>query len=156
MARTIDARAVSGVLYGIYKALHEVAGASAPAIMRRAAPDILKALDDLGVDFTGVNSIEKLQQEQLRDTMVKAGMCDDMRFVLTGNKLRADITNCTFFPLTMALKEKGIPPFGCPFAALTIAVAEKNLGKKARVTHLAPAETGRPGDTTLEVELHDK
>ncbi len=155
MPKTIDVRAVQGILYGVYKAIHEIAGASAPAIMRRAAPDILAELHELGVDFTGVNSIEKLE-DQLRDTMVKSGTCDNMSFKLQGNELRADITNCSFYPLTMALRDKGIPPFGCPFAALTVAVSEKNLGKKARVKHLAPTEGGKPGDTTLIVELHDK
>lgn len=155
MPRTIDVRAVQGILYGVYKAIYEIAGASAPAVMRRAAPEILNELHELGVDFTGVNSIEKLE-DQLRDTMVKSGCCDDMQFRLEGNNLRADITNCSFFPLTMALRDKGIPPFGCPFAALSVAVAERNLGKKARVKHLAPTEGGKPGDTTLVVELHDK
>ncbi|MFW5739190.1 MAG: hypothetical protein ACOC1F_02370 [Myxococcota bacterium] len=155
MARTVDVRAVSGILFGVYKSLYEIAGASAPAVMRRAAPDILNELQELGVDFTGVNSIEKLE-DQLRETMVKSGCCDEMTFKLDGNELRADITNCSFYPLTSALKEKGIPPFGCPFAAITIAVAERNLGKKARVKHLAPSEGGKPGDTTLIVELHDR
>lgn len=155
MGRSVDVRAVQAVLYGVYKSLYEIAGASAPAVMRRAAPDILNQLQDMGVDFTGVNSIEKLE-DQLRETMVKSGCCDEMSFKLEGNELRADITNCSFFDLTMALKEKGIPPFGCPFAALTVAVAERNLGKKARVKHLAPTEGGKAGDTTLIVELHDR
>lgn len=155
MPKSIDVRAVQGVLYGVYKAIHEIAGASAPAVMRRAAPEILNGLAEFGVDFAGVNSIEKLE-DQLRETMVKSGCCDDMSFKLQGNELHTDITNCSFFPLTMALREKGIPPFGCPFAALTIAVSERNLGKKARVKHLAPTEGGKPGDTSLVVELHDK
>lgn len=155
MGKSVDVRAVQGILFGVYKALYEIAGASAPAVMRRAAPDILNQLQVMGVDFTGVNSIEKLE-DQLRETMVKSGCCEEMSFKLEGNELRADITNCSFYGLTMALKEKGIPPFGCPFAALTVAVAERNLGKKARVKHLAPSETGKPGDTTLIVELHDR
>jgi len=155
MTKSIDVRAVQGILYGVYKALYEVAGASAPAVMRRAAPDILRALETSGVDFSGVNSIEKLE-EQLRDTMVSSGSCDDMRFTLEGNRLKTEVVNCSFYDLTMSLKEKNIPPFGCPFAALTIAIAERNLGKKARDVHLAPTEGGNRGDTTLIVELHDR
>jgi len=155
MDKAIDVRAVSGVLYGVYKALHAVAGASAPAIMRKAAPDILKSLETSGVDFTGVNSIERLE-DMLRDTMVSSGCCQDMTFRLEGNLLQANITNCSFFDLTMALKAEGIPPFGCPFAALTMAVAERNLNKRARVVKLEPTVGGGPGDTTLVVELHDK
>ena len=155
MAKSVDVRAVQGVLYGVYKSLYEIAGASAPAVMRRAAPDILSQLEEFGVDFTAVDSIERLE-DQLRTTMTKSGCCEDMSFKLENNTLRADIKSCSFADLTAALKEKGIPPFGCPFAALTIAVAERNLGKKARVKHLAPTEGGGPGDSTLIVELHDR
>jgi hypothetical protein len=155
MAKHIDARAIQGMLYGIYKALHHLAGASAGAVMRKAAPDILEGLSRLGVDFRDVNSLEKLE-ERLRDTMVGAGCCDDMQFSMTGNKLRVAITNCAFFELTMELQKEGIPPFGCPFAALTIGIAEKNLHKSGRVTLLQPVPGGRPGDTELVVELHDR
>jgi hypothetical protein len=155
MEKAIDVRAVEGILYGVYKALHEVTGASAAAVMRKAAPDILDELENLGVDFSSVNSIEKLE-DMLKDTMVKTGTCDDMQFKLDGNTLTANITNCSFYDLTMALKEKGIEPFGCPFAAITLALAERNLGKRARVKELHPTEGGKPGDTTLVVELHDK
>jgi hypothetical protein len=149
----IDVRAAQGVLYGVYKALYSVVGESSAAIMRKAAPDILEMLGKLGVDFSCVDDVDKLSAK-LGETMVQAGMCDKMTFTLNGNDLQADITQCAFFPLTMKLKEDGIPPFGCPFAALTIAIAEKNLGKRARLKVLEPA--GNPGDTRLVVELMDK
>lgn len=155
MGRNIDVRAAQGVLYGVYKALHKIAGASAPAVMRSAAPDILNQLEKLGVDFSCVDDIAKLESK-LGETMVGAGMCDGMTFALNGKDLKVDIKNCAFFGLTMRLKEEGIPPFGCPFAAITIALAERNLNKRGRVTHLAPAEGGGEGDTTLVVELHDR
>ncbi len=153
MVDKIDTRAVSGILYGVYKALYGLVGDSSAAVMRKAAPDILDQLGKMGVDFSCVDDVDKLSQK-LRDTAVTAGLCDDMAFSLDGNQLTANITQCSFFPLTMRLKEEGIPPFGCPFAALTIAIAEKNLGKKARVVKLEPA--GAPGDTVLVVELMDK
>jgi hypothetical protein len=149
----IDVRAVQGVLYGVYKALHGVVGDSAGAVMRKAAPDILDMLGKLGVDFACVDDVDKLSAK-LGETMVQAGLCDKMVFTLNGNELQADITQCSLYPLTMKLKEDGIPPFGCPFAALTIAIAEKNLGKRARLKLLEPV--GNPGDTRLIVELLDK
>lgn len=149
----IDTRAVQGVLYGIYKALHGVVGENSAAVMRRAAPDILDMLGKLGVDFSCVDDVNKLSAK-LGETMVQAGMCEKMAFTLNGSDLTADITQCSFYPLTMKLKEEGIPPFGCPFAALTIAIAEKNLGKRARLKFLEPV--GKPGDTRLIVELTDK
>ncbi|MFH0823424.1 MAG: hypothetical protein V2B18_11790 [Pseudomonadota bacterium] len=153
MPQTIDVRAVEGILYGVYKALHGVVGDGAYAVMRKAAPDILEMLGKLGVDFSCVDDVDKLSAK-LGETMVQVGMCEKMAFSLNGNELTANITQCSFFPLTMKLKEDGIPPFGCPFAALTIAIAEKNLGKRARLKSLEPA--GNPGDTRLVVELFDK
>jgi len=149
----IDVRAVEGVLYGVYKALYSVVGESSAAVMRKAAPDILEMFAHLGVDFSCVDDVDKLSNK-LGETMVGTGMCESMKFTMNGNDLQADIKQCSFYPLTMKLKEEGIPPFGCPFAALTIAIAEKNLGKRARLKTLEPA--GQPGDTRLVVELMDK
>jgi hypothetical protein len=149
----VDVRAVQGILYGIYKSLYGLVGENSSAVMRKAAPDILEMLGKLGVDFSCVDDVDKLSAK-LGETMVETGMCEKMTFSLNGNDLTADITQCSFFPLTMRLKEEGIPPFGCPFAALTIAVAEKNLGKRARLKSLEPV--GNPGDTRLVVELIDK
>ena len=153
MVDKIDTRAVSGILYGLYKSLHSLVGDNAAAVMRRAAPDILDQMGKMGVDFSCVDDVDKLSQK-LGETAVNAGLCDKMDFSLNGNELTANITQCSFYDLTMRLKQEGIPPFGCPFAALTIAIAEKNLGKKARVKKLEPV--GAPGDTHLVVELMDK
>ena len=152
MGRTVDTRAVQGVLYGVYKALYKITGDSASAVMRQAAPDILLELGKLGVSFDCVDDVDKLSSK-IGETMEKTGMCEKMVMKMDGDKLKANITNCAFFDLTMHLKEEGIPPFGCPFAALTIAIAEKNLGKKARLVNLQPTPGGNPGDTELEVQL---
>ena len=153
-AKMVDSRAVSGILYGVYKALYEVTGTSAPAVMRKAAPYILDQLGRLGVDFSCVDDINKLE-DKVKETMISTGMCDDMSFTLENNELTSKISGCSFYDLTRQLESEGIPPFGCPFAAITIALAEKNLGKRARVTQLAPTENGSIGDTTLVVKLHD-
>lgn len=155
MKRPIDNRAVEGILYGIYKALHSVAGSSASSVMRRAAPDILKSLGALGVDFSCVDDIEKLESK-ISETMINTGICKDLKFKLNDNELTATITGCAFWDLTHQLKEDGIPPFGCPFAALTIALAEQNLGKRARLKNLEPTPGGEKGDTTMVVELFEK
>ena len=151
--RQVDVRMVEGIMYGVYKALHDTAGSGAPAIMRKAAPDILEELNKLGVDFSCVDNIDKLESK-LGETVVNTGLADKMSFKLDGDTLHADIENCAFYGLTSALKEDGIEPFGCPFAALTIALAEKNLGKRGRLKKLEPRGDGE-GNTVLEVELHD-
>lgn len=154
MSRAIDVRAAQGVLYGIYKALYQIAGSSAAAVMRQAAPDILEEFRRLGVDFACVDDVQKLESK-LSETLVSAGLCDKMQFNMDGNQLKVNITNCAFYDLTTHLGENGVPPFGCPFAALTIAVSEKNLGKRARLKTLQPTPGGNPGDTEMVVELHD-
>ena len=155
MERSVDVRAVQGILYGIYKALHRITGASAASVMRTAAPDILKSLEKLGVDFSCVDDLKKLQ-DKLGETMVASGMCDEIQFKMEDGNIRANITNCAFFDLTEQLGKEDIPPFGYPFAALTIALAEKNLGKRARLKELMPVPGGKRGDTTLMVELIEK
>ncbi|MBU1537031.1 hypothetical protein KKF84_17030 [Myxococcota bacterium] len=152
MTDKIDVKVVQGILYGVYKSLYNIAGASSAAIMRQAAPDILDSLNQLGVDFSCVDDIQKLQSK-LGETLTNAGACDSINFSMEGDVLTAKIHNCSFYDLTMKLKADGIPAFGCPFAALTIAIAEKNLGKRARLVHLAPTEGGNEGDTTLKVQL---
>jgi hypothetical protein len=149
----IDTRAVEGILYGVYKALHGVVGEGSAAVMRKAAPDILDQLGKLGVDFSCVDDVDKLSKK-LGETATNCGLCDSMTFAVDGTELTANITNCSFYDLTMRLKEEGIPPFGCPFAAVTIAIAEKNLGKRARLKSLEPV--GGEGNTRMVVELIDK
>ncbi len=155
MAEKVDVKAVEAILYGLYKALHKLAGASAPAVMRQAAPDMLEELGKLGVDFSCVDDIDKLQSK-LGDTVTNTGLCDKIEFSKNGDDLTAKIHGCSFYGLTSQLKSEGIEPFGCPFAALTVALAEKNLGKRAKVKELHPTAGGGPGDTTLIVEMHEK
>ena len=58
MKRAVDTRAVQGVLYGVYKALYKIAGASAPAVMRQAAPDaILWAKPNAGLPHLEVGEV---------------------------------------------------------------------------------------------------
>ena len=152
MSKTVSTVAVQAILYGIYKALHKIAGASAPAVMRQAAPDILDGLTRFGGNLPEVTDINELQKA-VGSLMTEAGCCERMDFSMEGEELTANITDCSFFDLTSALGDEGIPPFGCPFAAMTMALAERNLGKKARVTHLAPTDGGNPGDTTLKVTM---
>ncbi len=152
MGKNVDSVLVQAVLYGIYKALYKITGASAAAVMRQAAPDILDGLEILGVELPRVTDVNELSAA-VKEMVTSTGACDDIEFNLDNDVLTASITNCTFFDLTMALKKLDIPPFGCPFAAMTLALAEKNLGKKARIVHLAPTEGGKEGDTTLKVQL---
>lgn len=152
MGKKIDSAVVQAILYGIYKALYKITGASAASVMRQAAPDILEGLTKFGVKLPQVTNVDELSKA-VNGVVTDAGACDNIEFKLDDDILTASITNCTFYDLTMALKELDIPPFGCPFAAITLALAEKNLGKRPRVIFLEPTEGGNKGDTTLKVQL---
>ncbi|NOQ21990.1 MAG: hypothetical protein GQ565_04980 [Candidatus Aegiribacteria sp.] len=152
MSKKVDAAVVQAILYGIYKALYKITGASAAAVMRQAAPDILVGLTKFGVKLPQVTNIDELSKA-VNGVVTEAGCCDSIEFKLDDDILTANISNCTFFDLTMALKELDIPPFGCPFAALTLALAQQNLGKTPRIVFLEPTEGGQKGDTTLKIQL---
>ena len=152
MADKIDVRAVEGVLYGIHAALHRIAGDSAPAVMRAAAPEILSEMSKLGVDFSKIQDASELESA-LRDTMVSAGLCDDLTLYIDGDELRTNITNCAFADLGDHLTAEQIDPVACPFASLTIALAEKSMGKKARLKLLQPVPGGKHGDTEIVIQL---
>ena len=100
-----------------------------------------------------MDDVAKLEQK-LGETAVNCGLCEKMDFSMNGSELTANITGCSLFKLTERLKSEGIEPFGCPFVAMTIAVSEKNLGKKARLKSLEP--TGGEGNTKMVVELMEK
>ncbi len=76
--------------------------------MRKAAPDILDMMSHLGVDFSCVDDVEKLSSK-VRETAVATGMCEDMKFTLEGNDLTANITQCSFFPLTCQIERRWYP-----------------------------------------------
>lgn len=153
MSHQIDARAVQGVLYGLYKAIHGITRESAGAVMRKAAPDILIRLAGGEEELEKIQDLEALQA-WLKEKSVNAGLCADMSFERESeDSLRTNITDCAFFALTTRLKEEGIPPFGCPFAALTMALAERNLNKQVKIKELQPVPGGKPGDTTILVSL---
>lgn len=153
MKREVDIRAIQGILYGVYKSLHRIAGSSAPAVMRQAAPDILAEFEKLGIAMSGDDTIEALTSK-LSETMKDTGMCDELSLWQEGDRLKADISNCAFHDLSNHLKEDGVPTFGCPFAAITLGVAETNLEKKGRIIGVSPKPGGSPGDAHLEVKLY--
>ncbi len=153
--RSVDAKIVKGILFGIYKSLNNIAGDGATAILRQAAPIIL---EELGIEEGTVSSAKDIQilGAKISDAAEKTGLCDKYDLVLQGNKLKANIKNCALYDLTIQLKNEGIPPFGCPFTALTLAAADKHLGKKGRLLTQIPTPGGNDGDTTLIIELHDQ
>lgn len=132
--------------------------------MRTAAPAMLDALEGFGADFSNVTDINELSTN-LGNTLVNAGMCDSIEFKLEEQDgkqfIRTTVNNCAFWDLTVRLGKEGVPPFGCPYAALTVALAQRNLGKRARPVALegTPAPCARPGagdgNTQILIEFLD-
>ncbi len=150
MAEKLDSRAVQGLMYGYFKAFNDLVGSSSGVLMRKAGPQILDKLAKLGVDFSCVDDVDKLSSK-VGETLVKTGFASGITFRTEGNDLIADIQDCAFMPLTTTLREEGLPPV-CPFVALTIAIAERNLNKRARMKSVEPQENNI---SRVTVELLD-
>jgi hypothetical protein len=132
MIRQVDVLAVESILYGVYKATFNVMGDSSASLMRTMAPEILNMFEKLGFDFSGTDNIESIEMK-FSETFKKLGMCDKIALSEKEDLLTVEIHNCAFTSLTKRLMDENIPLFACPFAALTIAVTERNLKKKTRL-----------------------
>lgn len=140
MSRQVDVLAVESILYGVYKATYNVMGDSSASLMRKIAPEILNMFEKLGFDFSDTDNLEGIEMK-ISETLKKLGMCDKIALSQKEDLLTIEIHNCAFTPLTKRLMDENIPLFACPFAALTIAIAERNLKKKARLKTI-----DHPGD----------
>lgn len=146
----VDRLGTNALLYAFTKALYRAVGGSAAAVMRQAGPDMLKELTALGIngiDSTDINVI----QDNIAKLFKDLGFCDDISFERDNDLLKILVKGCSFWELTQHLKEEGIPPFACPFAGVMVAVAENNLGVRARIKEITPV-----GDRTslIQLQLH--
>ncbi|MCK5133768.1 MAG: hypothetical protein KAR40_16655 [Candidatus Sabulitectum sp.] len=133
----VDRLGTNALLYAFTKALHRAVGGSAAAVMRQAGSDMLKELTALGInglDSTDINVIQKKLAKLFKDL----GFCDEISFERDDDLLKIHVKGCSFWELTQHLKEEGIPPFACPFAGVMVAVAENNLGVRARIKEITP------------------
>jgi len=151
MNQQVDVRAVESILYGIYKATYNTMGESSASLMRRVAPEIFSMIEKLGGDFSSIDDLDSLEKK-ISETLNELGMCEKITFKQKDDLLIADVTKNAFCQLTKRLKDEGIPLFGCPFAAVTIAIAERVLKKKARLKTLEPAADGE-SNTHVVVQL---
>ncbi|MFX0133301.1 MAG: hypothetical protein ACFFDN_06635 [Candidatus Hodarchaeota archaeon] len=132
MSRQVDVLAVESILYGVYKATYNVIGDSSASLLRKMAPEILNMFEKLDFDFSSTDNLGDIEMK-LSETFKKLGMCDKITLSQKEDLLTVEINNCAFSQLTKRLIDEDIPLFACPFAALTIAIAERNLKKKARL-----------------------
>jgi len=146
----IDRLGTNALLYAFTKALHRAVGGSAAAVMRQAGPDMIKELGALGINGLASNDIHVLEENMGKLTK-QLGFCDDISFEEDGDSLKIHVKGCSFWELTQGLKEEGIPPFACPFAGIMVALAEKNLGVRARIKEITP-EGERA--SLIHLELH--
>ncbi len=146
----IDRLGTNALLYAFTKALHRAVGGSAAAVMRQAGPDMIKELGQLGINGLASNDLHVLEENMGKLTK-DLGFCDDISFEEDGDSLKIHVKGCSFWELTQGLKEEGIPPFACPFAGIMVALAEKNLGVRARIKEITPE-----GDraSLIHLELH--
>jgi len=112
---------------------------------------MLHELTTLGIgnlDSTDINVI----QERVGQLFLDLSFCEDISFEKNDKLLSVHVKGCAFWELTQSLKEEGIPPFACPFAGVMVAIAEKNLGYRARIKQVIP-EGERA--SLIEIQLLD-
>ena len=137
MIKQVDVRIVESILHGVFKALYSTLGEGYLALMRKASLEMLTMLDKFGVKFSDINEMDQLSSK-FDEMMTNIGICEKVSFELDEDLLTVEVSNCSFSHLCSELKEAGIPLFGCPVAMLTLAVAERNLNKKARIKEIDP------------------
>ena len=111
---------------------------------------MIKELGQLGMNGLASNDLHVLEENMAKLTK-DFGFCDDISFEEDGDALKIHVKGCSFWELTQGLKEEGIPPFACPFAGIMVALAESNLGVRARIKEITP-EGERA--SLIHLELH--
>ena len=139
MVEKIDKRAVNAVLFSIADSIHKLIGRSSEVVIRNAGPKMIEEMEKQGlkIDSTDLDEMTK----QLTDLFKNLGLCNEISFQSdeSQNTLLIKILDCSFWETTMAMKEKGVwPPFSCPFASMTMALCDRNLGKKTSVSKIEP------------------
>ena len=149
--RQIHAESVNNLLYGVLASLYQVFGDSSAAVMRVAGEKMLESLVDQGVVLSnGNNHIEKIG-ERISELLKKANFCDDYTLQKVEDGIELKVKNCAFWGATQQLMAKGVPPFACPFANLTIAVVKNALKERAKVDSITPGAT--PGDSDIKIKF---
>ncbi|HOO96847.1 MAG TPA: hypothetical protein PKV16_05270 [Caldisericia bacterium] len=146
MVDRIDKKAVNSLIYGISASIRKLFGGGADAVMRIAGPYVVEEFEALGVKFEGKDP--QTLSDEVKKATLELGMCDDISIEDTGDHYKILVGNCSFWEATVALREKGISPFACPFANLAMTVLEKNLGQKTTVEKIEPI-----GDRASEILL---
>lgn len=149
--RTVNSDAVNNLLYGVLASLYQVFGQSSAAVMRTAGEKMLDSLVSQGVVLSnGDNHIEKISS-RISEQLAKADFCDSFSIVETDSGAMINVKNCAFWGATKQLREKGVPPFACPFANLTLAVFKSALDIRAKVKSITPGAV--EGDSTIKIEF---
>lgn len=149
MVDKIDKLAVNAVLFSIADSIHKLIGKSSEAIIRNAGPKMIEEMEKKGIKVETNNLAE--MTSQLTTLFKELGLCNEIEFATDEEQqiLQIRIFDCSFWETTMAMKEKGVwPPISCPFASMTMALCERNLGRKALVNRIEPI-----GDRSSLVEL---
>jgi hypothetical protein len=146
----VSKHGTQALLFSITKALHKAVGGNTAAVLRSASSDMLEEFAALGIEDLSSNDITVLQNS-FRNVFRELKFCEDIRFENDGNNWRMHVHGCSMYELTLHLKENGIPPFACPFASIAVALAEKNLGVRARVHDITTNGTIKGSTITISL-----
>jgi len=149
-ADMVSKRGTQALLYSITKALHKAVGGNTAAVLRSASSDMLKEFAALGIEDLSSNDVSELQ-DSFRKIFKELNFCEDIKFESEGNLWKMHVHGCSLYELTLHLKESDIPPFACPFASIAVAIAEKNMGVKARVKEIKNDEKIKGSTITISM-----
>jgi len=149
-ADMVSKRGTQALLFSITKALHKAVGGNTAAVLRSASSDMLKEFAALGIEDLSSNDITVLQNS-LRKVFKELNFCEDIKFESEGRFWRMHVHGCSLYELTLHLKENDIPPFACPFASMAVALAEQNMGVKARVHDITNDEEIKGSTITISM-----
>ncbi len=133
----ISRHGANALIFSITKALHKSVGGNTAAVLRQASADMLKEFSAIGITDLDSSDISVLR-DSVRKLFIDLDFCEDISFEEQTDSWKMHVQGCCFWELTQHLKEEGIPPFACPYAGLVIALAEINLGVRARVKEIVP------------------
>ncbi len=134
------ARLLELVTKGLGKGLWDLVGEPVYATSAVIGDEILAYLQkNIGLEIAG-ESPEDVLLELTRIFMDEFGAAQDVNIQKKDNLIEMKIKKCVSRRLCLDLKKENIPPFVCPYLAVSAAAMRKNLGMKTRVKEVEAGE----------------
>ena len=120
------------LIFGYSKGLYDLFGDSALATVDSIGESILAEMEhELGLEIQGVNAQDILTEIE-RLLLDEYGICKKARISIDGNEVGVTVEGCMLWKTTLALRDAGVPPYGCVPMVMASTALRKRLGQKAK------------------------